>query len=130
MLIKKRSKLEWYEQADNAGMRIHVCKWNWVWQYKLYAFPGNKKEKRRNLKTNKDCKKENLSDTEKKTAEYCCFIKDSEGTVCSALSKYQYKHIKDMIKNARLEGSGDDYSIDCKSLYLEISLLSLLLLLL
>ena len=77
-----------------------------------------------------DCKTENFNDIEKKNAEYCCFIKDGDDTACSALSKYQYKHIKDMIKNARLEGSGDDYSIDCKSLYLQISLLSLLLLLL
>ena len=77
-----------------------------------------------------DCKAENLDDDEKKTAEYCCFIKDGDDTVCSALSKYQYKHIKDIIKYGRLDGADDDYSIDCKSLYLQISLLSLLLLLL
>ena len=78
-----------------------------------------------------DCKAENLDDDEKKTAEYCCFFKDGDDTWCDSLSEYRYKHIKDVIKVARLEeGVDDDYSIDCKSLYLQISLLSLLLLLL
>jgi hypothetical protein len=78
-----------------------------------------------------DCKAENLSDEEKKTAEYCCFFKDGDDTWCSPLSEYRYKHIKDVIKMERLEeGYDENYSIDCKSLYLQISLLSLLLLLL
>ena len=78
-----------------------------------------------------DCKAENLSDDEKKLAEYCCFFKDGDNTWCGPLSEYRYKHIKDVIKISRLEnGYDEDYSIDCKSLYLQISLLSLLLLLL
>jgi hypothetical protein len=78
-----------------------------------------------------ECKAENLDDEEKKTAEYCCFSKGGEDDgSCSPYTKYQYKHIKDLIKYGRLNGADDDYSIDCKSLYLQISLLSLLLLLL
>ena len=80
--------------------------------------------------TKENCKVENLSDDEKKTAEYCCFVKGGwDGDECEAYSKYQYKHIKEIIKNARLGGL-EDYSVDCKSLYLQISVLSLLLLLL
>ena len=78
-----------------------------------------------------DCKTENFDDEEKKYAEYCCFAKGGEDDgSCVAYTKYQYKHIKDIIKYGRLNGASDDYSIDCKSLYLQISLLSLLLLLL
>ena len=82
-----------------------------------------------------DCKAENLGDTEKKDygKEYCCFAKDANDQSykdgkCIALTKYQYKHIKDFIKYQILnEGAHEDSSIDCKSFYLEISLLSLLL---
>ena len=81
--------------------------------------------------TNKeDCKAENLHSTEKDAGkEYCCYYKNGNNTGCSALSKYQYKHIKDYIEVQLLRGYKDDYSIDCKSLYLQISLLSILLLL-
>ena len=80
-----------------------------------------------------DCKTDNLSQGEKDDgAEYCCFEKDAnvaskkDGN-CVPLTKYQYKHIKDYIKRELITGSHEDYSIDCKSFYLEISLLSLLL---
>ena len=91
---------------------------------------SNQKCEKSNAKK-EDCKTENLDAEEKKYAEYCCFVKDGEDDgSCEAYSKYQYKHIKDVIKYSRLDGESDDLSIDCKSLYLQISLLSLLLLLL
>ena len=80
-----------------------------------------------------DCKSNNLSQDEKdEGAEYCCFKKDAYSSVykdghCKPLTKYQYKHIKDYIKTDLLAGSHEDTSIDCKSFYLEISLISLLL---
>jgi len=56
----------------------------------------------------------------------------TDNTGCSPISKYKYKNIKDYIKILRLTTPGADsieLSIDCKSLYLQISLLSILLLL-
>ena len=81
-----------------------------------------------------DCKADNLSSSEKEIgAEYCCFSKVGDETSCLPLTKYQYKNIKDLIKMMRLFPSDkfvDDLSIDCKALYLQISLLSILLFLL
>lgn len=81
-----------------------------------------------------DCKADNLSSGEKGIgAEYCCFSKAKDSTFCMPLTKYQYKNIKDVIKIYRLIPSDkgyDDLSIDCKALYLQISLLSILLFLL
>jgi len=81
-----------------------------------------------------DCKADNLSSREKeKGVEYCCFAKAGDETSCFPLTKYQYKNIKDYIKMMRLIASDkgfNDLSIDCKALYLQISLLSILLFLL
>ncbi len=81
-----------------------------------------------------DCKADNLSSSEKsKGDEYCCFAKAGDNTSCMPLTKYQYKNIKDFIKMMLLAGSDkgfNDLSIDCKALYLQISLLSILLFLL
>ena len=81
-----------------------------------------------------DCKAEKLSSGEKEGgAEYCCYVEGviTKNTVCMPLKKYQYNNIKDYIKFAKLiGGSSNDIKIDCKSLYLGISLLSFLLLLL
>ena len=80
-----------------------------------------------------DCKAENLDDTyEKKQGyEYCCYLEYGDTKRCDALTKYQYENIKDYIKNVKLMQTGnEDTKLDCKSLYLEISLLSILLLLL
>jgi hypothetical protein len=76
-----------------------------------------------------DCK---LSDEDKEDGdEYCCFVEDGDDKNCVGLTKYQYKHIKDFAKLQRLQGvASEDSKIDCKSLYLQISLLSILLLLL
>ena len=80
-----------------------------------------------------DCKAENLDDTyEKKQGyEYCCYVEDGDDKSCAPLSKYQYENIKDFIKYMKLRSPvSEDAKIDCKSLYLEISILSILLLLL
>ena len=79
-----------------------------------------------------DCKAEKLSSGEKEGgAEYCCYVEGVINTVCIPLRKYQYNNIKDFVKTMKLMGLfNDDAKIDCKSLYLGISLLSFLLLLL
>ena len=79
-----------------------------------------------------DCKAEKLSNTEKEGGvEYCCYVEGVINTVCIPLRKYQYNNIKDYVKTMKLFGHfSDDAKIDCKSLYLGISLLSFLLLLL
>jgi hypothetical protein len=80
-----------------------------------------------------DCKAENLDEnTEKKLGyEYCCYVEDGDNKSCAALTKYQYENIKDYIKYMKLRSPvSEDAKIDCKSLYLEISILSILLLLL
>lgn len=96
----------------------------------LYSY----QECSKNNAKQEDCKADNLSSSEKnKGAEYCCLFKASDDTSCSPLTKYQYKNIKDYIKILRLMVSDkgfNDLSIDCKALYLQISLLSILLFLL
>jgi len=67
---------------------------------------------------------------------YCCFIKTKNGNTCSGYGPKSYKYIKDYVKLGKKcsEGTDDDcveddsYSIDCKSSYLVLSLLSLILL--
>ena len=71
---------------------------------------------------------------------YCCFVKSKKENDCIGYSTNEYKAIKEMVKlnkkcNYDLGNKGDceedkDYSIDCKSSYLVLSLLSLILLLL
>ena len=97
-----------------------------IFTYQACGGPANKKE---------DCKAENLGTSEKdKGYEYCCYAEINDNAKgCLALSKYQYENIKDYIKNFKLNAEvpvSEDTKIDCKSLYLEISLLSILLLLL
>ena len=75
-----------------------------------------------------DCK---LSDEEKKQYDYCCFVEDGDKKHCEGLTKYQYKHIKDYGKMMMLAGqAGEDTKIDCNSIYLQLSIISSLLLLL
>jgi len=72
---------------------------------------------------------------------YCCFEKSKGGNYCAGYGPKAYKAIKEFVKLnkkcnidlAEDEGSDDcvedkDYSIDCKSSYLVLSLLSLILL--
>lgn len=75
-----------------------------------------------------DCK---LSDQDKKNGyEYCCYLEDGDTKHCEGLTKYQYKHFKDYHKLMLLQGTSEDAKLDCKSFYLQISVLSILLLLL
>ena len=65
---------------------------------------------------------------------YCCFIKSkdksgNEGTACIPVSQNDYDNIKDYKKSLENLG-GTVKKIDCKSFYIEFSLLSLILLLL
>ena len=64
----------------------------------------------------------------------CCFVKgkkDSEDVAtCIPLTKNQYDNIKDYIKELEEDGSTDVKKLDCKSIYLELSILSFILLLL
>ena len=68
---------------------------------------------------------------------YCCFVKAKAGNYCSGHGPNEYKYVKDYVKLGKKchpsATSGDceeykDYSIDCKSSYLVLSLLSLILL--
>ena len=67
---------------------------------------------------------------------YCCFIKSKSGNSCGENGPKSYKYIKDFVKLYKKcnIGIGDDceedkdYSIDCKSSYLVLSLLSFILL--
>ena len=69
---------------------------------------------------------------------YCCFEKNKIKSSCYGYGPKAYKAIKEMVKlgkkcNFDISDSGDceedkDYSIDCKSSYLILSLLSLILL--
>ena len=80
-----------------------------------------------------DCKKENLDDYDKNAKkEYCCYYKNGDSTACTGLTKYQYDHIKDWVKNQKLSSYSikDDAEIDCKSFYLEFNILVLLFILL
>jgi hypothetical protein len=77
----------------------------------------------------KDCNKlEKLSGY-----PYCCYFKltDDEGERkgCMPLTKNDYDNIKDYIKKAENEGATVK-DLDCKSIYLELSILSFILLLL
>jgi len=88
-------------------------------------------EGKESASSKKDCK-------DLKTDGYkCCFIKvkdkDGESSGCTTVSKENYDNIKDYIKKWEEEGKSEDLKIkklDCKSIYLELSVLSFILLLL
>ncbi len=84
--------------------------------------PASSKEDCFNLKTNK---------------YKCCYTKvksnEGEAAFCTSVSKSEYDNIKDYIKSWEEEdksGNLDVKKLDCKSIYLEISVLSFILLLL
>jgi hypothetical protein len=72
----------------------------------------------------------------KENGGYCCFVKSKLGNYCNDYGPNQYKYIKDYVKLGKkcsTSTNGDceeykDYSIECKSSYLVLSLLSLILL--
>ena len=79
------------------------------------------------------CKSSNTGDG------YCCYVETPKDTDdpkgCRSLSKYKYDNIKDIVKYYKKFGGkkGDeedkDAKIDCKSFYLQISSIILILLL-
>lgn len=77
-----------------------------------------------------ECKTENLSTDDKNDGkEYCCFYKNGDYSGCTSLTKYQYKHMKNLVKYYKIKGYREDATIDCKSFYLEISILIVLFIL-
>jgi hypothetical protein len=74
-----------------------------------------------------------INSDDKKNYEKCCYLKfrqtgadkDSEG--CTLLTKYQFEHVKDVIRQNQYTYSGT-YVIECKANYIKFSLLSLALL--
>ena len=85
---------------------------------------------------NSPAKAEDCS-SHKTNSGYCCFVKAKGGNYCSSYGPNEYKYVKDYVKLGKKchpsATSGDceeykDYSIDCKSSYLVLSLLSLILL--
>ena len=79
----------------------------------------------------KDCKDLNLDFQE--DLKYCCFLKMKDGSneakTCIPLTDAEYKDIKQTIKKFEEEG-GKVKDLDCKSIYLQFSLISLLFLIL
>ena len=74
----------------------------------------------------------------KENSGYCCFVKYKGVNMCEEVGPNKYKHLKDYIKFMKkcYPKSGDqddceeykDFSFDCKSSYLVLSLFSLILL--
>ena len=67
---------------------------------------------------------------------YCCYIRykkagnKKERETCEKLNEYQYKNIDDYVKyNKLLETETDDFIVECSSIFLKFSFLSLILLL-
>jgi hypothetical protein len=67
---------------------------------------------------------------------YCCFVKEKSGNDCNSIGPNAYKYVKDYVKYYKKcypKSDGDceeykDFSFDCKSSYLVLSLFSLILL--
>jgi len=77
-----------------------------------------------------DCENLKTSDSD----GHCCFAKgkdknDSPVSTCISVTKSEYDKIKDKIKSLEKEGYEVD-KLDCKSIYIELSILSFILLLL
>ena len=74
-----------------------------------------------------------ISDALKKSGYHCCLLVGKkngvEKSMCTYLTEEDYDNIKDYIGDVKDSGYGD-VSVDCKSYYLQIGILSLLLFLL
>jgi len=70
----------------------------------------------------------------KNSDPYCCFVKGTlagqSTKTCIPLEKDEYDNIKDFIKKTEKEQNADIDKLDCKSIYLELSILCIILLLL
>lgn len=83
----------------------------------------------------KPSKAEDCNNREFDSGEYyrCCFVEAKikgigEDKVCGAVTKEQYDDIDDYIDKSNVGDIYEDFSIDCGSNYLVISILSLILL--
>lgn len=74
----------------------------------------------------KDCKDLKLADK----YSNCCYVKGKQNNVdvstCISLTKDQYNNIKDYIKELE-SGGADVKKLDCNSYFLELSILSFIL---
>ena len=88
----------------------------------------NECEQKTSASKAKDCKDLKASD-----GDHCCYLKakkdDQEYSGCTPVSKEAYNKIKDYIKEMEKTG-GKVKKLDCKSIYLELSILSFIFLLL
>ena len=75
----------------------------------------------------KDCK------DIKVTGHHCCYLKGkyngNTANICYSITDTEYNNIKDTIKKMEKNG-GDVKKLDCKSIYLELSILIFIFLLL
>jgi hypothetical protein len=81
----------------------------------------------KSAESSKDCK------DIKVTGYHCCYLKakddEDEYNGCTLITDTQYNNIKDTIKEWEKDG-GDVKKLDCKSIYLELSILIFIFLLL
>ena len=82
-----------------------------------------------------DCKDEALENKKKDNGVHCCYLTNKQASdgveqkSCIEVSKSAYKNIKDFIKfSEMIDYSNYDYSVDCKAIYLQFSLIILFLL--
>jgi hypothetical protein len=96
----------------------------------LYIYSDSACNSKTSADKAKDCKDLATSDAE----DYCCYAKGKDENKqslsrCVTITKENYNKIKDYIKS--LEDKGYEVKkLDCKSSYLELSVLSIILLLL
>ena len=87
--------------------------------------------------TKEACTNAGVSEEDKERGfMYCCYLKYKEARdkkereKCKRLTEYQYNNIDDYVKyNKLLETETDDFSVECSSIFLKFSFLSLILLL-
>ena len=96
-----------------------------------------------------DCKDRTINDDDKNkyNKKYCCYVTydqhkyenepiNGQGKYvgidgsCMTLTDDQYNHIKDIIKYNEIYYGYTNYQIDCKSYYLQLGIISILLLIL
>ena len=77
----------------------------------------------------KNCTQRKFSDTEKNLKKHCCYFKytilGKQFKDCNALTEEEYQNVKEISKNYTKTGVYIS-TIDCKSSYLQIELLSLI----
>jgi len=96
----------------------------------LYIYSSSACDSKTDASKAKDCKDLQTDNSE----DYCCYAKGKDEksnslSGCVTVQKKDYDNIKDFIKS--LENQGYEVKkLDCKSIYLELNILSFILLLL